>query len=140
MPRDSSISTLVCPDIAGKIDLCTLGITKKSITPNPIVSTAAFTAEFTAATSPPIKVMYLPEQIVRDRMSSTSDVLSIISAACIPEAMLPISISPIEFISVIIIPIYLFLYNLRLPEKPVLILRHECVRQAYFQGLTQLHH
>src|ERR1035437_7854110 len=95
-------------------------------------------AEFTAATSPPIRVMYFPEQIVRDNISSTFDVLSIISAACIPDAMLPISISPIEFISIIIIPIYLSLYNLRLPEQLVLKLRRGCARPTCFPELLHL--
>jgi hypothetical protein len=100
MPSASSAFTFVMPLMAGKIDSCTFGITKVSITEKPPACVPASIAAPTAATSPRTSTMYLPEQIVRARTSSTSAAFNIASATCMPPAMLPSSINPIEFLAI----------------------------------------
>src|ERR1017187_769552 len=60
-------------------------------------SEPAATAASTAAVSPPIRTMYLPEQIERDNIRRTLPAFNIVSATWNPAAMLDSSIKPIDF-------------------------------------------
>ena len=60
-------------------------------------SMPAVMAASTPAASPPMRTMYLPEQIERDSSSRTSPDFSMVSATANPAAMLESSIRPMDF-------------------------------------------
>src|SRR6516162_8012943 len=91
---------------ATKTSGCRFAMTKLSIRQPPASTQPASTAAVTAAVSPPMTTMYLPEQIERDKISRTSPALSIVSATWKPAAMLDSSINPTDFSA-----IKLFLQN-----------------------------
>src|ERR1035441_10449306 len=72
-------------------------MTKWSMRQPLAASEPAATAASTAAVSPPIRTMYLPEQIERDNIRRTLPAFNIVSATWNPAAMLDSSIKPIDF-------------------------------------------
>src|SRR5208337_5297782 len=72
-------------------------MTKWSMRQPLAASEPAATAASTAAVSPPISTIYLPEQIERDNSNRTLPAFNIVSATSNPAAMLDSSIKPIDF-------------------------------------------
>src|ERR1035437_433759 len=81
-------------------------MTKLSMRQPPAATMPAATAAVTAAVSPPMSTMYLPEQIERDKIRRTFPAFNIVSATSKPAAMLDSSIKPTDFSA-----IKLFLQN-----------------------------
>ena len=116
-------------------------MTKLSIRQPPAASQPASTAAVTAAVSPPMSTMYLPEQIERDKIRRTSPALSIVSATWKPAAMLDSSINPTDFSA-----IKLFLQNdlfvVRLAHRAAhrrVQNRAERVRRGFADDLSGAH-
>src|SRR3989338_3583885 len=97
MPRASSPSTTVVPEMAGKTSGWIFGITKLSTSACAALEAPASTAALTSPTSPATRAIYLPGQIERDRISFILEVFSMASAASMPFATLESSTPPIAF-------------------------------------------